>query len=98
MKKKMLVLATFLIIQAHAALSPTSQAAVEVQRIFSSEEISQAFGGPDFIISCEKTNQGYLLKSEDSQMIVKVIYEPIERLGPKRFHLEFGQLEAYQQN
>ncbi len=93
MIKKLFIISSLLLLKVEAVLSPTSQAAVEVQRIFSSDEIHQAFGGPDFIVSCEKLDHGYLVKSDESQMVIKVIYEPLERLGPRRFHLEFGQLE-----
>ena len=74
-------------------LSPTAQSAVEVQRIFFSKEALEAFGDPSNIISCEKTETGYKIKSEDFQMDVKVIYEPSKKIGPKLFHLEFGPKE-----
>lgn len=94
MKKICFLFATCLSINAFSVLSPTAQAAVEVQKIFKSNEIVEAFGGPDFISSCEKVEGGYLVKSEDRQMLVKVVYEPQHRIGPLKFHLEFGSLEA----
>ena len=97
MKKKILILATFFSVKACAILSPTAQAAVEIQRIFSSEEIQHAFGGADFITSCEKVDGGYIVKSDDSQLHVKVVYEPTKRIGPQLFHLEFGNIENLNQ-
>ena len=75
--------------KAFSALSPTMQSAAEIRRIFESNEVAEIFGGPDFIISCEKIENGYLLKTEDSQMFVKIAYEPARRIGPQQFHLEF---------
>ncbi len=92
LKKCFIILMVTLAQIGSAALSPTSQALVEVQKIFSSQEVETAFGGPNFITACIKTPEGYLIQSDDQQMQVKVIYEPNKKIGPQQFHLEFGQI------
>jgi hypothetical protein len=95
--RKLLILSILAIeFQTQAILSPTAQAAFEVQKIFISKEIYEAFGGPDFITTCEKTDTGYLLFSHDQKMHVKVIYETQEKIEPKKSQLQFGPLEPIQ--
>lgn len=87
------ILALIASFQLQAALSPTCQSAVEVKKIFASEEFLNAFGSIDHIISCEKVEKGYLIKSETEQLFVEVVYEPTKKIGPAVFHLKFHELK-----
>jgi hypothetical protein len=79
-----------------AALSPTFQSAAEVKAIFESEEFLTNFGTPDRIVSCEKTETGYVIKSDTHQQSIEIVYTPNELLGPASFELIFSDLETIQ--
>lgn len=98
MKKLLLIFCVFSSFKAFSALSPTMQSAAEIRRIFESNEVAEIFGGPDFIISIEKIEDGYLLKTEESQMLVKVVYEPSKKIGPQQFHLQFEEAKKIENN
>jgi hypothetical protein len=72
-----------------ALLSPLAQSVREIDTIVSSKELSQFFAQNDTITEIKHEGDCYLLKTEDKQIVVEVVYVETQRVGPKEFKLVF---------
>ena len=97
-KKSLFTLAIFSSAISFSALSPMAQSAVEIQQILASEDVLHYLGGAESVTVCEKVDDGYLVKSQDAQIKVTVVYELQDRLGPQKFHLVYGPVEEIETN
>lgn len=93
MKKLLLTMAAVLFsAQAcFAALSPLNQSIVEFRTIINSPELSQLLTQNEVILGIERIEQGYVIITNQSEMLVEVSFQPSERPGPKEFKLHFNK-------
>lgn len=78
-----------------AILSPIHQSVKEIDAILWSRELSQHFNQADTIQEIKRVDNGYVVITEDKQMMVEVIYIPSQRVGPQEFKLVFHPARPY---
>jgi hypothetical protein len=74
------------------ALPPAVQRTRELVAILSDERLYEALGNAEPIESIEKTEDGYLIRTENYTLQVNVKYVLQDRCcGPAKFELEFSE-------
>ncbi len=89
MKKLILV---FLASTTFAVLPPLAQNTRELQAILADPRLYESLGGAELIRELIRTEEGYLILTQNYAMQVEVIYEgrgDQKWVGPAQFHLEF---------
>ena len=88
--KKFLFLLAFMPFTGFAALSSLNQSIVEIQKILKSREINEYFDQNETIQEITRKNESTLIiRTEQKQMLVEVIYLPVQRIAPLNFKLIF---------
>lgn len=76
---------------AFALLSPLSQSIVEFKEILNSPELTQKLGSSEIITVIKKADNGYLIKTNKSILLVDIDYLPSTGPGPQKFTLKFQE-------
>jgi hypothetical protein len=94
--KKIITTMTFAIIctaqSAFALISPLNQSVKEIISILTDPTIKQ-LGQNNPVLDVKKNEQGYLVITKETQMLVEVIYTPVRRTGPLKYELVFHDAE-----
>lgn len=72
-------------------LPPLYEGIKEMQAILGSPEIGEKLQSGELITKIEKTNEGFLIETNQHQLDVKVIYQDTHKIGPATFQLKFGE-------
>lgn len=78
-----------LISAAEAALPPLYESISEIQSVLSDQQLGKKLHSGEAIISIQKNDLGYEIATHQNRLQVNVVYEPSERPGPARYHLQF---------
>lgn len=89
MKKMLFALILLTTTSGFALVSPLNQSIREIEKILSSRELAQYFHQNDTIVEIRHEGDNYIVRTEDSQITIEVIYIPTQRVGPKDFKLIF---------
>lgn len=76
-----------------AALPPLYQGLAELKAILNDPQLSKELQSGEVIESLEKTETGYEIHTNKSQLQVEVHYKPQKQPGPVQFDLEFHKAE-----
>ncbi len=92
MKKIIFTLALFMFAGniSYAALPPLYQGIREIKAIIEHQEFSENLGSHEVVMDIVRIEQGYLIITNYSHMIVEVVYLPQEMSGPGQFELIFN--------
>ena len=72
-----------------SALPPLYQGLKELKAIIEDKKLDQVLNSGEVIMDIRKTQDGYMIVTNQHQVNVKVVYEPASRPGPIPFHVEF---------
>ena len=89
MLKKCLFATLFASSTAFAALPPLAQSVRELEAILQSDQTYSLLGGASPIVEIDRVADGYIVKTNEQEMQVDVVYLPPENIGPARFKLVF---------
>lgn len=89
--KKLFLIAAFLLIanQGFALLSPLNQSLTEMQYIILSKELQKFLPQGEAVVEIRKIDTGYIVKTENNEMLVDVEYLPETKPGAKKFKATF---------
>jgi hypothetical protein len=73
----------------YAILPPLYQSVEEIKAILKDKRLSEVLSSSNTITNIIKIDNGYSIETEDSSVVVDVIYIPTKLLGPAKFKLEF---------
>ncbi len=74
---------------AFAALPPLAQSIRELEAILQSDQTYSRLGGGSPIVEIDRVADGYLIKTNQQEMQVDVVYQPSKNIGPIPFKLVF---------
>lgn len=74
---------------AYAILSPLNQSLVEINTLINSPEMADAFASGEAIQEIRHIERGYVVRSQNKEIFVEVVYQPSTRPGPAVFQLHF---------
>lgn len=81
---------------AQAALPPYYQSVRELKTLLELSELGEKFGSGREIRSIVRTEEGYLVSSQDCQLPIDIKYLPLSggMVGPARFKFTVGELSC----
>lgn len=91
MKKFGLTFGVLLALQGplYSLLPPLYQGIAELKAILDDKKLGQELGSGEVILDIRKTDHGYLIVTNQNELMVQVIYQPNRFPGPAHFELEF---------
>lgn len=92
MKKLGLLLAMLIMCHSNifAALPPLAEGIREIQAMLAAKEFGELLGMGDVIQEIKRVDSGYVVTTNNQEMLVEVIYSP-SGIGPAKFDLQFNQ-------
>lgn len=95
---KTIILSLFLLLAqpAFALLSPLNQSVAELQDIVDSDDLTKKLPTSQKIESITAVDNGYIIHTQEYQMLIEVQYQPQNRPGPVHFQLIFHEPTKYQ--
>ena len=88
--KKLVLLAILFTAPLSAVLPPVWQGVAEVKAILNDPDLSQHLDSAEILESIAKTDQGWLISTNRSHLLVKVIYERQSMPGAQKFKLKYS--------
>ncbi len=76
-------------ILAFSILSPLNQSLKEIWTVLESPELKRYFSEYEEITDILRTEEGFLVVSNEKQVRVEVIYKNTHHIGPRQFELKF---------
>lgn len=73
-----------------AALPPLFEDIAEIKAILDEKRLSQLLESGESIKEIQKIEKGYVIKTNQHKVFVKVIYKPNVMPGPAQFDIEFA--------
>lgn len=89
MKKFLLTAAVISGSSLFAILAPLHESIVEIETILKDQRFAKSFKPSESIQEIMKTENGYLIVTDNYQMDVELTYLPSNRPGPQKFELNF---------
>ncbi len=86
----------FTAIDAHAALPPFYQSVKEYKALLSSPELANELGSAAMVRDIQRNDEGFVVTSQQQTLVVDVVYDPISKPGPAKFHLVFHPVTPLQ--
>ena len=74
-----------------SALPPLYQGLKELKAIIEDKKLDQVLNAGEMIMDIRKTQDGYMIVTNQHQLNVKVVYDPASHPGPTPFHIEFQE-------
>jgi hypothetical protein len=74
----------------HAALPPFYQSLREMEAVLTDPRLHELLGSAEMIQQVSKTDEGYLVLTQNYLVRVDLRYLPAKMLGPAHFELEFN--------
>ena len=75
----------------YAILPPLYQSVEEIKTILKDKRLAEVLSSNNIITNITKIDKGYSIETEDSSVVVEVMYIPTKLLGPAKFKLKFHQ-------
>ncbi|MBS0654902.1 MAG: hypothetical protein JSR46_03920 [Verrucomicrobia bacterium] len=77
---------------AHALLPPLWEGTAEIKAIFEDVQFAALLGSGELIEEIKRTETGWKIVTNKSELQVTVTYLPMDHPGPARFGLQFTRL------
>lgn len=74
-----------------ALLPPLYQSSNEIKSILNNEELGKKLQSGELIIAIQRNANGYEIITNHHRLQVDVINEPVQRIGPAVYHLDFHE-------
>lgn len=97
MKKFLLTLPLLAGTSLFAALSPLNESIAEMNAILKNPKLTDSLPTTETIQEFLRTENGFLLITDNYQMAVDLAYQPSTQPGPQKFSLTFHSPEPLQQ-
>lgn len=72
-----------------AALPPLFENIAEIKAILDDQRLGDLLESGETIKEIKKVEKGYIIKTNQHKLLVRVVYKPISMPGPAKFDLEF---------
>lgn len=73
-----------------AVLPPFYQSVTEYEKLLKDPQLEKALGSGQIIEGIDRTESGFVIKGNRSEVHVQIVYEPQNHPGPAKFHFIFN--------
>lgn len=94
---KALIIAALLLtisIPSYALLSPLNQSRIEIEMILKHDSLGQLLPSGEGIEEIKRSEDGYTVRTESTEVEIEVKYLPTDRPGPQQFDLIFKKVNS----
>lgn len=91
MKKFIFVLALMVPALNQGLLPPLYETLAEFKSLINDDRLPQSLQSGEAIISIKKQEDNFIVTTNKSQLVVRIVHEKTQMIGPAKFHLEFDK-------